>query len=66
MYVMSFPVSYTADLLVKSGRLSLTNIRRVFTLMGLGGPSVMTEMEPRVTFTPSLHRIPQVSSYKAV
>ena len=41
MYVMSFPVSYTADLLVNSGRLSLTNIRRVFTLMGLGGPSVM-------------------------
>ena len=41
MYVMSFPVSYTADLLVNSGRLSITNIRRVFTLIGLGGPSIM-------------------------
>ena len=41
MYVMSFPVSYTADLLVNSGRVSLTNIRRIFTLIGLGGPSVM-------------------------
>merc|ERR1712032_702248 len=25
----------------------------------LGGPSVMSEMEPRVTFTSSLHRLPQ-------
>ena len=41
MYLMSFPVSYIADLLVNSRRLSLTNIRRISTLIGLGGPSVM-------------------------
>jgi MFS family permease len=40
MYVMSFPVSYTADRLVNSGRFRTITIRKLFTIMGLIGPSL--------------------------
>ena len=40
MYLMSFPVSYTADRLVNSGKFRTITIRKLFTIMGLGGPAL--------------------------
>ena len=38
---MSFPVSYIADLLLNRELLSLTSVRRLMALIGIGGPSIM-------------------------
>ena len=38
---MSFPVSHIADLLLNRELLSLTSVRRLMAMIGIGGPSIM-------------------------
>ena len=40
MYLASFPLSFAADWLIGSGRFSILNVRRIMTLIGVGGPAL--------------------------
>ena len=38
MYLVSFPVSFTADFLINKGHWRVMNVRRIFVAMGVVGP----------------------------
>ena len=40
MYFSSFPASFVADWLISSGHFSILNVRRIMTLIGVGGPAL--------------------------
>ena len=40
MYFASFPASFAADWLISSGHFSIINVRRIMTLIGVGGPAL--------------------------
>ena len=40
MYLVSFPVSYTADFLINKGNWKVINVRRIFVAMGVVGPGL--------------------------
>ena len=40
MYLVSFPVSYTADFLINKGNWRVINVRRIFVAMGVVGPGL--------------------------